>query len=482
MGRAASLICMLATGALVSLGAACGDRAQLLVVVDTDLPLASQIAATPDEFVPGITFDRLRIEVLDRNDRITLARTLRGIYDGYREIPIGPDTAWPITFGVREGSERELRLLLTAYRAADLDPTFVGLPVEEPDRRLAITRIADLEVPFSGKKTFRIVLRGSCLGVAPDLASGTTCVEDPSSPGAASTGNEPVESVPPTIAGTSPLGRALPCELAAPADVDAICVKGGVTARGDLALEYAGEVDGFLSAAPRHLVKSSAFYMDRTELTVGRFRRLLATGALAGEVFPNPRTAMRPGCTWTTEPGESEDRPLVCIEARTAQKVCVALGGDLPTDAQWDLAANGRGSREVYVWGKRPPACCAARLADLGGCGAGLVGPSRVGSFADPATCDGRADVSVDGILDLAGNVREIVRDLALRYGDDECPLEVGGIVVDPVCAPRSSQTKRKAARGGSFRSSFDAAKSSVRSEARVDDDVGFRCVYRGAP
>ena len=82
-----------------------------------------------------------------------------------------------------------------------------------------------------------------------------------------------------------------------------------------------------------------------------------------------------------------------------------------------------------------------------------------------------------EGVLDLAGNVREHVRDSWTYYGTPDCSLPP--IAEDPLCiVPQTRQLTR----GGSFRSTFDQAKIAARASARIADNVGFRCAYAGAP
>jgi formylglycine-generating enzyme required for sulfatase activity len=94
------------------------------------------------------------------------------------------------------------------------------------------------------------------------------------------------------------------------------------------------------------------------------------------------------------------------------------------------------------------------------------------GSFADPASCDGEADVSRDGILDLGGSSSELTLDRFLPTGER-------GITIDPVC---KFDVDLFVVRGGSFTSGSETSRTSWRSESGTGPTsaTGFRCAYPG--
>jgi len=168
----------------------------------------------------------------------------------------------------------------------------------------------------------------------------------------------------------------------------------------------------------------SAFYLDKYEVTVGRFRKFFdaypankpgadagARGNVAGSgwnpaddaLLPADKTAFTTalGCgpdkTWTDTPGANETKPINCVDFYVAFAFCVWDGGRLPTEAEWNYAAAGGDQQRTYAWVGTTFDTSHAYYSDAGG-------PTFVGSTS-PAG-DGRF-----GQNDLIGNVNEWVLD-----------------------------------------------------------------------
>jgi len=229
------------------------------------------------------------------------------------------------------------------------------------------------------------------------------------------------------------------------------------------------------------------FFMDRTEFTVGRARSLLSK--LQGEkpVDPAAPPSSDPvwqDCTFRAD-GSREDHPLNCVEPRTAEELCRLVGGSLPTEAQWNHAATGRGQRRVYPWGNSQAGCCNAStgrtsaLLLVNACAG--AGTEPVGSHPISAACNGLGDVSRDGVLDMGGSVTERTLDVPHDL-EDPC-LGVEGVRHDPVCAAAADGVSVRVGRGGNWSNSFGAELSGLRvSGSRRGVGEGFRCVYSAGP
>jgi formylglycine-generating enzyme required for sulfatase activity len=153
----------------------------------------------------------------------------------------------------------------------------------------------------------------------------------------------------------------------------------------------------------------------------------------------------------------------------------MASRGDLPTEAQWEHAARGRGQGRIYPWGDAFPSCCTTN-AGRGTLCPGEPGPEKIGSYPLSATCGGLGDVSRDGVLDLGGNLSEMCIDKLVSYGEGY--WGVPGIFVEPRCD--DDDVNAHAARGGSWKSGPANARSAFRKVDQRSSLYGFRCVYPG--
>jgi sulfatase modifying factor 1 len=125
----------------------------------------------------------------------------------------------------------------------------------------------------------------------------------------------------------------------------------------------------------------SDFYLDKYEITVGRFRVFVNAGMGTQASPPADGTGAHPGITgsgwnstwdtklpantaalktalrchaayqtWTDTAGSNESKPVNCLDWYTAFAFCAWDGGRLATEAEWNYAASGGSEQRYYPW------------------------------------------------------------------------------------------------------------------------------------
>ena len=493
-------LCVLLGGAL---GCSVPARPQLLVILDTDAPVAGQLfqlldggilasprdGGVPLQISPDATIDTVRIDIIEGATAID-----------FRDI-VAPDPVdWPISFGVppsRTGAKRRARI--RAFRGFFASPGMLtgpdmlkGAATLEPPAEVTIDRLVDLPEPDEGIERLSLILAEDCLGIPSSPLNGTTCIDKDRLSAAPSEGLTAVsDAVPSSVVGSWPGAAAVPCSR--PASPGQVCVPGGFTILGELS--FAGIADGvLLDPVPLHPVLLAPFFMDQDEFTVKRFRALNGFKG-APPTSPSVGSPYDPAyafCTWAAS--GHDDLPVNCVDWASASLACTLSGGTLPTEAQWEHAARGRGQRRLYPWGDEDSTCCTASASRVGvppseGGPAVECGPASgiqvVGSHPLATSCGGLGDVSRDGVFDLGGSVSEAMLD-NLRPFDAPCWTHVG-IATDPVLCDDPTSAEH-AMRGGYWNGGLSVALTPLRQGYPVGPakDVygnaasGFRCVYPG--
>jgi formylglycine-generating enzyme required for sulfatase activity len=186
---------------------------------------------------------------------------------------------------------------------------------------------------------------------------------------------------------------------------------------------------------PTHPVSiDKGFWLGQTEVTLAAYRKY----------------ADRHGAS---APAGAGDMPATEVSWTEAKTYCDAVGGRLPTEAEWEYAA--RGGKPGAYYGVVPEiAWYAANSGDA---------PHAVGK-KKPNAC---------GLYDVLGNVREWVLDRYYNKYDVAAPAT--GHSVEQPLAPNASTV----ARGGFWESEAAAIRVSHRSALATDSadaSIGWRC------
>lgn len=184
------------------------------------------------------------------------------------------------------------------------------------------------------------------------------------------------------------------------------------------------------------------FWIDAHEVTVDQFRKVM--GESPDSLF-----------------NQHGDWPVVDVDWFIARDYCRKVGGDLPTEAQWERAARGPANSSVYPWGDKPvcPGGKEKCLANIKGEEDGFSSLAPVCSFPPTGW----------GLCDLAGNAQEWMRDWRIDFqARDE---------VDPTGSQAGFE---KVVRGGSWLEGPEMAVVFHRAYWRPNSDrqyLGFRCI-----
>jgi formylglycine-generating enzyme required for sulfatase activity len=202
---------------------------------------------------------------------------------------------------------------------------------------------------------------------------------------------------------SAPLGTT----LCGPVSPGMACIPGGT-------FEMGTDDDAFVAAKPIHAVTVDAFLMSLTETTVAQYRACVEAGAC--RMIDGDNTGSGDVCAYLTS--GSDDYPVDCVDWDDAKSFCTWSGRRLPTEEEWEYAAQ-RPDGRSYPWGDRAPdgpllnACGQECRGDGFPWNDGYPGTAPVGSFPNGRT--------IDGLLDLAGNAWEWTASRACDYPVGPC-------------------------------------------------------------
>jgi len=198
---------------------------------------------------------------------------------------------------------------------------------------------------------------------------------------------------------------------------------------------------------PVHRVQTDSFYIDKFEVTNGRFAKFI--DAIKGEPpwgFDDKDT-----------PVAHAEQPVRWVTWLDATAYCQWAGKRLATEAEWEKAARGTDGRQ-YPWGDELPTQAHA------------VFGQKEGSESLPPFSSRDKGKSPSGAQDMAGSLYEWVAD----WYDDEYYAKT------PSQNPRGpSEGTQKVQRGGSYTNNPYRLRTSFRTKDNPTEarpNVGFRC------
>ncbi len=281
---------------------------------------------------------------------------------------------------------------------------------------------------------------------------------------------------------------------------------------------------------PKHKVQVGAFYMDETEVTNAAFAAFVkATGYVTtAEKKPSwnemkkvlPEGTPKPaddklapasltfkqataevdlndynqwwrwtiGASWKNPQGPGstiagkEQHPVVHISWDDALAYCQWAGKRLPTEAEWEFAARGGFSNNIYPWGNEHVATGKQKLnywegkfPYLNNKTDGFIASAPVKTFA----------ANPYGLYDIAGNVWEWCNDLYHSDYYNTVANVVSNNPQGPTTSydPQEPNAEKRSLRGGSFLcndsycSGYRVARRMKSSHDTSLEHTGFRCV-----
>lgn len=260
-------------------------------------------------------------------------------------------------------------------------------------------------------------------------------------------------------------------------------VQGGTFSR-----SYDGLTPGHMD--PGYVASVSDFWLDRFEVTVGRFRAFVdaypASRPNAGDgahpliansgwqsvwdpALPPDAKSLQAdvscsGTTWTDAPDANETKPMSCVSWWLAFAFCAWDHGRLPTEAEWNYAAAGGDEQLVYPFSTEPQSA--------------YIDPALAVYKESTALAVGSKSPAGDGRwgqADLAGNLWEWVLD----YWSDPYPSTSCVDCANLINPNLPNAFNPRVSRGGAFGEApqyLDAAARASADATGRSQFGGFRC------
>jgi serine/threonine-protein kinase len=221
---------------------------------------------------------------------------------------------------------------------------------------------------------------------------------------------------------------------------------------------------------PIQQISLDAYLIDKYLITNRQFQQFVddtgyqtdAEKNGSGEVWTGKRWRNDQGAIWKMPDGSTsiegkEDYPVSQISHNDAIAYCEWAGKELPTEAQWEMAARGPGGG-IYPWGNSDPDDTIANYSD-----SFIEGTTPVTNY--------EKGQSYYGAFDMAGNLYQWCKDWYTPGAERKADNPTG-----------PDEGTERVLKGGSYSESMDSLRSAYRISADPAASkaiYGFRCVKK---